>query len=91
MSEPGNGYRWVGKRTIRPDGVEKVTGRASFGADHVLPGMLIGQVLRSPHSHARIVSIDSSRAEALPEVKAIVTSADFPEIPAEGATIGVPP
>ena len=69
MSESTNGYRWVGKRTIRPDGLEKVTGRANFGADHSLPGMLVGRVLRSPHSHARIVSIDTSRAEALPEVK----------------------
>ena len=91
MSENGNGYRWVGKRTIRPDGVEKVTGRAAFGADHALPGMLVGKVLRSPHPHARILSIDTSRAEALPEVRSVVTGADFPEIPAEGAVLGAPP
>ena len=91
MSESTNGYRWVGKRTIRPDGLEKVTGRANFGADHSLPRMLVGLVLRSPHSHARIASIDTSRAEALPGVKAVVTSADFPEIPNERAVAGTPP
>jgi CO/xanthine dehydrogenase Mo-binding subunit len=68
---------YVGTRTVRPDGVDKVTGRARFGADFNLPGQLVGRVLRSPHAHARIVSIDTSRAEALPGVKAVVTSADF--------------
>src|SRR6266571_2444620 len=67
----------VGTRTIRPDGVDKVTGRARFGADYNLPGQLIGRVLRSPHPHARIVSIDTSKAEALPGVKAVITRADF--------------
>ncbi|MGR8946524.1 MAG: xanthine dehydrogenase family protein molybdopterin-binding subunit, partial [Gammaproteobacteria bacterium] len=75
-----NDYQWVGKRIIRPDGVEKVTGRANFGADFQLPGMLVGRVLRSPHAHARIKSIDASKALALPGVKAVVTSADFPDI-----------
>ena len=84
-------FRWIGKRTIRPDGVEKVTGRATFGADHALPGMLVGQVLRSPHAHARIVAVDTSRAEALDGVKAVVTAADFPEIPHEGAVRFTPP
>ena len=91
MSESTNGYRWVGKRTIRPDGLEKVTGRAAFGADHAMPGMLVGRVLRSPHSHAQIVSIDTSRAEALPEVKSVITSVDFPAIPEEKAVAGTPP
>ena len=91
MSESTNGYRWVGKRTIRPDGLEKVTGRAAFGADHSMPQMLVGRVLRSPHSHARIVSIDTSKAEALPEVKSVITSADFPAIPDDKAIAGTPP
>src|SRR5438105_12204667 len=69
----GTPQTYVGTRTIRPDGVDKVTGRARFGADFNLPGQLIGRVLRSPHPHARIVRIDTSKAEALPGVKAIVT------------------
>ena len=76
----GEGYRVVGTRPIRPDGVEKVTGRANFGADQSLPGMLTGRIVRSPHAHARIVSINTERALALPGVKAVVTGADFPEI-----------
>ena len=70
-------YKVVGTRPLRPDGIDKVTGRARFGADISAPGMLIGKVLRSPHPHARIRSIDSSKAEALPGVKAVVTHADF--------------
>jgi CO/xanthine dehydrogenase Mo-binding subunit len=73
----------VGTRTVRPDGVDKVTGRARFGADLNLPGQLVGRVLRSPHAHARIVSIDTSRAEQLPGVKAIVTREDFADQPSE--------
>ena len=91
MNASTNSYRWVGKRTIRPDGLEKVTGRAAFGADHAMPRMLVGRILRSPHSHAHIVSIDTSRAEALPEVKSVVTAADFPDIPDEKAVSGTPP
>ena len=67
----------VGTRPLRPDGLDKVTGKAMFGADLSAPGMLIGAVLRSPHPHARIKSIDTSAAEALSEVKGIVTRADF--------------
>ena len=70
---------YVGTRTVRPDGVDKVTGRARFGADFNLPGQLVGRVLRSPHAHARILSIDTSRAERLPGVKAVVTRDDFPD------------
>src|SRR5256714_6262570 len=81
----------VGTRPIRPDGVDKVTGRAAFGADMTMPGMLWGKVLRSPHAHARIRSIDTSRAAALPGVKAVVTAADFPEIPSEEAFVGEGP
>ncbi|MBV8133828.1 MAG: molybdopterin-dependent oxidoreductase, partial [Alphaproteobacteria bacterium] len=72
-------FKWVGTRPIRPDGVPKVTGRAQYGADMAMPGMLWGKVIRSPHAHARIRSIDASRALALPGVKAVVTSADFPD------------
>ena len=73
----GRVFKVVGTRPIRPDGVDKVTGRARFGADMSAPGMLVGLVLRSPHAHARIRSIDTSKAEALPGVKAIVTRRDF--------------
>ncbi|KUF09174.1 xanthine dehydrogenase family protein molybdopterin-binding subunit [Pseudoponticoccus marisrubri] len=71
-------FRLVGTRPDRPDGLDKVTGRARYGADISAPGMLWGAVVRSPHAHARIVSIDTSRAEALEGVKAVVTRADFP-------------
>jgi CO/xanthine dehydrogenase Mo-binding subunit len=81
----------VGTRPIRPDGVEKVTGRAAFGADYVMPGMLWGKVKRSPHAHAKIVKIDASKALALPGVKAVVTGADFPDIPTEEAFVGEGP
>jgi CO/xanthine dehydrogenase Mo-binding subunit len=73
----------VGTRPLRPDGVDKVTGRAQFGADIHLPNMLVGKVLRSPHAHAWIKSIDISRAQALPGVKAVVTAADFSDLPSE--------
>ena len=69
----------VGTRPLRPDGVPKVTGLARFGADYSLPGMLWGRILRSPHAHARIRSIDTSKAQALPGVKAVMTSQDLPE------------
>ena len=72
-------FKWVGTRPIRPDGVPKVTGKAQYGADLTMPGMLQGAILRSPHAHARIKSIDTSKAEKLPGVKAVCTSKDFPE------------
>ncbi len=72
-------YRVIGTRPVRHDGIDKVTGRAVYGADVTLPGMLHGKVLRSPHAHARIVSIDPGRALALPGVKAVVTGADLPQ------------
>ena len=71
-------YNIVGKRPIRPDGVDKVTGRAQYGADVKLTGLLAGKILRSPHAHARIRSIDTSKAEALPGVRAVVTAKDLP-------------
>ena len=70
--------RVIGTRTPKVDGVEKVTGRAQYGADVQLPGLLVGRILPSPHAHARIVRIDTSAAEALPGVMAVVTGADFP-------------
>src|SRR6202167_1202437 len=72
-------FKWVGTRPIRPDGVPKVTGRAMYGADLKLPGMLYGKVLRSPHAHARILKIDTTKAAKLPGVKAVVTAADLPD------------
>ncbi len=79
VAESVRKYRVVGTRPVRPDGVPKVTGRAQYGADLQVPGMLFGKVLRSPHAHARIVSIDTSKAAALKGVKAVVTSKDFPD------------
>src|SRR6185503_15177485 len=76
-------FTYVGTRPVRHDGVDKVTGRANYGADFTLPGMLHGAVLRSPHAHARIVSIDTSAAESTPGVKAVVTSKDFVETTAK--------
>src|SRR4029079_11786525 len=67
----------------RPDGADKVTGRAAYAADATMPGMIWGKVLRSPHPHARIRSIDTSRAEKLPGVKAVVTSKDIVDFPIE--------
>ena len=87
----GSQYKWIGKNIVRPDGVEKVTGRAKFGADFVLPGTLTGKVLRSPHAHAVIKSINVDKALALPGVKAVVTSADMPDIPKEEAVINNEP
>ncbi len=71
-------YKWIGTRPIRPDGLDKVTGRANFGADMTFPGMLHGKVLRSPHAHARIRSINVKPALALEGVKAVITGADLP-------------
>ena len=70
-------YKVVGTRPIRHDGADKVTGQAKFGADIILPGLLHGKILRSPHAHARIKSIDTSKAEAAPGIHAVVTSADW--------------
>jgi CO/xanthine dehydrogenase Mo-binding subunit len=79
-------YKVVGSRPIRPDGVDKVTGRANFGADFKLPGMLYSAFARSPHAHARIKSIDTDKAAAMEGVRAIVTGADFPSVAHEEIT-----
>ncbi|MGX9176955.1 xanthine dehydrogenase family protein molybdopterin-binding subunit [Mesorhizobium sp. BHbdii] len=70
----------VGTRPIRPDGVDKVTGRARYGADFNMAGQLVGRVLRSPHPHATIRKIDTSKAEKLAGVKAVITAADLPDL-----------
>ena len=80
-SKTRDGFKVIGTRPVRPDGIDKVTGRAKFGADATAPGMLTGRVLRSPHPHARIRSIDTSKAEALAGFKAVVTRADFGDVP----------
>ena len=72
-------YKTVGKRPIRHDGYDKVTGKAQYSADIDLPGLIHGAVLRSPHAHAAIRSIDTSRAEAHADVRAVVISKDLPD------------
>jgi len=91
MNYVDSSLKVVGTRPIRPDGVDKVTGRAVFAADTRASGMLWGKILRSPHAHARIVSIDTSKAEALKGVFGVVTAADFPDIPSEEAFVGEGP
>ena len=85
MNDANN--KWIGKRTIRPDGADKVTGQATFGADTTMPGMIWGKVLRSPHAHANIRSIDTSKAESLPGVKAVITSVDVTNYPLDKPVI----
>src|SRR5213079_2052585 len=79
--------KWIGKRTPRPDGADKVTGRAAYAADTTMPGMIWGKVLRSPHPHARIRSIDTSKAEKLPGVKAVVTARDIVDFPIDKGAV----
>ena len=81
-------YNVVGTRPIRHDGLDKVTGRARYGADINLPGLLYGKILRSPHAHARIKSIDTSKAMDLPGVKAVVTSKDLVQISDKASDVG---
>src|SRR5262249_52759890 len=73
-------FRVIGRRTPKVDALDKVTGRAQFGADVALPRMLVGKVLRSPYAHARITRIDTSKAAALPGIKAIIVGKDLPQI-----------
>ncbi|MBM3535666.1 MAG: xanthine dehydrogenase family protein molybdopterin-binding subunit, partial [Alphaproteobacteria bacterium] len=75
--------KWIGKRTIRPDGADKVTGRAAYAADATMTGMIWAKILRSPHAHARIRSIDTAKAEALPGVRAVMTGMDLVHFPVE--------
>ncbi|MBZ9821360.1 xanthine dehydrogenase family protein molybdopterin-binding subunit [Mesorhizobium sp. CA4] len=76
----GRNFSSVGTRPIRPDGIDKVTGRARYGADFNMAGQLVGRVLRSPHAHALIKSIDTSKAEKLAGVKAVITAKDLPDL-----------
>ena len=79
MTQEQKAFKWVGTRPIRPDGMAKVTGEAKYGADYHLGDALHGRVLRSPHAHARIKSIDTSAVEALLGVKAVMTADDLPD------------
>ena len=72
-------FNSVGDRPVRHDGFDKVTGKALYGADVLLPGLLHGKVLRSPHAHARIKNIDVSKALKHPDVQAVITGSDFPD------------
>ena len=83
-----NGYSVIGTRPLRHDATDKVTGRAHYGADFQLAGMLHACIVRSPHAHARIRRIDTSMAEALPGVKAVVTAADLPAAPEQVVDMG---
>ncbi|HUJ76905.1 MAG TPA: xanthine dehydrogenase family protein molybdopterin-binding subunit [bacterium] len=80
VTEQSARYKVIGTRPIRHDGEEKVTGRAQYGGDVQFKDQLWGKVLRSPHAHARILGMDTSKAQALPGVKAIVTAADLPRL-----------
>jgi xanthine dehydrogenase molybdenum-binding subunit len=88
METENQQFRVIGTRPIRHDGVDKVTGRAKYGADLSFPDMLYGKVLRSPHAHAKIISINAEKALRMPGVKAVVTAADFPELPDGSAAAG---
>ena len=81
-------FKHIGQRTIRPDGYDKVTGRANYGADLSLPGMIWGKILRSPHAHANVLSVDISKAEAHPDVLAVATFKDFTSLSPEGIASG---
>src|SRR5207247_8115779 len=81
-------YQVIGTRPLRHDGVDKVTGRAQYGADFQAAGLLHGRILRSPHAHAKIKKIDASKALALPGVEAVATSADLPDAANRVANLG---
>ena len=82
-------FRHVGTRPVRPDGVDKVTGRALYSPDFKAPGMLWGAILRSPHPHARIIAIDTRQAEALAGVKAVATGRDLPTLESLAQRFGI--
>ena len=75
----------IGVSVPRIDAIDKVTGRAAYVGDLEVSGMLHGKIVRSPHAHARIASIDTTAAEAMPGVKAVITGSDFPDLAANGA------
>ena len=72
-------FRVIGTRPIRPDGLDKVTGRARYGSDLNMQGQIYGHIVRSPHAHAVIKSIDCSKALAMEGVLAVMTGADLAE------------
>src|ERR1051326_7535116 len=76
-----NGHDVVGKNLRKVDGVKLVTGRPAFTDDIQIPGMLIGKILPSPHAHARIRHIDTTRAKALPGVHSVLSYRDVPRVP----------
>jgi CO/xanthine dehydrogenase Mo-binding subunit len=80
-------FRIIGRKTPKVDAIDKVTGRAQFGADIPLPRLLVGKVLRSPYAYARIRRIDTRNAAALPGVRAVITGDDLPPV-IPGAQIG---
>ena len=81
MNDVSLDNKWIGQRTLRPDGIEKVTGSAQYAADFAMPGMVYGKVLRSPHAHGVIKSIDTSNAGKLKGVLAVMTGDDLPLLP----------
>src|SRR5256885_14185846 len=88
MAEATAEYKVIGTRPIRPDGADKVTGRAVYGGDMRLTGMVDGKVLRGPHAHARIKAINTAKAEALPGVKTGINVKDFPGAEDRNANLG---
>src|SRR5436309_16096133 len=81
-------YQVLGRRPVRHDGADKVTGKAIYTADVQLPNMAHGQIVRSPHAHARIQAIDASEALKIPGVFGVVTAADFPDLENKHALMG---
>ena len=86
--EPKTDYKVVGTRPIRHDGYDKVTGRAIYGGDIKLPGLIWGVMVRSPHAHANVKSVDTSAAKAMDGVLAVLTGADMPEAPSKLVDLG---
>ena len=81
-------FKVVGTRPVRHDGTDKVTARALYGADYDASGLLHGKILRSPHAHALIKSVNTSKAESLDGVKAVVTASDFPQVADKTVALG---
>jgi len=81
-------FNFIGQRTIRPDGHDKVTGKANYAADLALPGMIWGKILRSPHAHAKILKLDTSKAEAMLGVMSVATFDDLPSVSNEAIQSG---
>ncbi len=84
----GREFRHIGTRPVRPDGADKVTGRANFGADFEVNGMIWGKVVRSPHAHAKIKKINIDKALRLKGVKAVITGQDLPQLDPSDKAVG---